>query len=282
MDVYSTNNPLVATIGSVAIILFTSLLFFLYDFLVRKEFNAKKELLEAKRQFVRFISHEVRTPLNTVSMGLTLLQHEMDRACPGSKEELSPGVEDKNAVVKRSQIADWLDLAEIVLDNTYSSVEVLSDILNYDKVVAGTLQLELSTIPIWKLIEKTAIEFRLPSLQKEVTYQSLYKIEETGSSQGFDEISSTLNQCVVVGDSVRIVQVLRNLLSNALKFTPAGGKSLLSLHVGSQRLCPGRAKVALLSRFCSQGKLLYSLAGGNRREFQARRKGSGKRRATLY
>lgn len=43
---YSTNNPMVATIGAVAIIFVTSLFFFLYDFSVRREFNAKRELLQ--------------------------------------------------------------------------------------------------------------------------------------------------------------------------------------------------------------------------------------------
>jgi hypothetical protein len=58
-EVYETNNPLVATVGSVCVILITSLCFFLYDFFVRREFHAKRELLQVRRQFMRFVSHEV-------------------------------------------------------------------------------------------------------------------------------------------------------------------------------------------------------------------------------
>jgi signal transduction histidine kinase len=76
-DVYSTNNPAAATVGAVCIIIFTSLLFFMYDFFVRQEFHQKKAIVDAKRQFVRFISHEVRTPLNAISMGLQLLHDEI-------------------------------------------------------------------------------------------------------------------------------------------------------------------------------------------------------------
>ena len=76
-SVYETNNPKVATIVTVSIIVWTSMFFFLYDFCVRKEFLAKRELLDARRQFMRFVSHEVRTPLNSVSMGLELLQAEL-------------------------------------------------------------------------------------------------------------------------------------------------------------------------------------------------------------
>jgi signal transduction histidine kinase len=79
-ETYTTSNPRIATIGAVCIILFTSLLFFVYDFLVRQEFHEKKELLEAKRRFVRFVSHEVRTPLNSVCMGLALMEEEMGSA----------------------------------------------------------------------------------------------------------------------------------------------------------------------------------------------------------
>ena len=73
---FHTHNPWIACIGAVVIILCTSLLFFGYDFFVKKEFDSHQNLLQAKRQFVRFVSHEVRTPLNTVCMGLTLLQHD--------------------------------------------------------------------------------------------------------------------------------------------------------------------------------------------------------------
>lgn len=75
--VYETNNPIVATIVAVCIILATSLFFVLYDFCVRREFHAKRELMEARRQFMRFVSHEVRSPLNSCSMGLELLQAEL-------------------------------------------------------------------------------------------------------------------------------------------------------------------------------------------------------------
>ena len=78
-DVYSTDNPAVASVGAVFIILFTSLLFYFYDFNVQEEFVAKDDLLAAKRSFVRFVSHEVRTPLNSVCMGLTLMREEISK-----------------------------------------------------------------------------------------------------------------------------------------------------------------------------------------------------------
>ena len=63
-DIYTTSNPYIAMVGAVVIIILTSLFFAIYDYLVRRECNVRQQLLSAKREFMRFISHEVRTPLN--------------------------------------------------------------------------------------------------------------------------------------------------------------------------------------------------------------------------
>lgn len=90
---YQTSSPRIASIGAVVIALSISLIFMIYDRAVsvpsvrfnlqvdrqpshlhpllcaqlRREFSDGLQLLHAKRKFVRFISHEVRTPLNAVS-----------------------------------------------------------------------------------------------------------------------------------------------------------------------------------------------------------------------
>lgn len=61
---YSTGNAKNATIAALAIIMLISILFLIYDYFVRKEFLERHQLLEAKRRFIRYVSHEVRTPLN--------------------------------------------------------------------------------------------------------------------------------------------------------------------------------------------------------------------------
>ena len=79
-DVYVTDGPTIASVAVMASVLFTILIFVLYDICVRREFNSKEELLTARRQFMRFVSHEVRTPLNAVSMGLDLMKSEIAQA----------------------------------------------------------------------------------------------------------------------------------------------------------------------------------------------------------
>jgi signal transduction histidine kinase/ActR/RegA family two-component response regulator len=233
-DAYSTNNPMVATIGAVLIILFTSLLFFAYDHFVRKDMTAKKHLLDAKRQFVRFVSHEVRTPLNSVCMGLILLQEEIARSLGFHSTEamLDADEETRLAAAKKNGqkgAESWFHLAYEVQTNAQSSVDVLDDLLNYDKIEAGTLMLELTKVDVWELVAKTVVEFKLPVATKKITLDLQLPVVK-GDAEQPSFLPPGVREQKVVGDCVRITQVLRNLVSNALKFTPEGGQ----LHVSAQ------------------------------------------------
>ena len=224
-QVYTTTNPMTAAIGAVLTIFIVSALFFLYDRCVTKEFDAKKEYLEAKRQFVRFVSHEVRTPLNSVCMGLTLLKEEIAQSVgyKNAQEMLSADKSD-------SRDGSWFTLAHEVLLNAQSSVDVLNDLLNYDKIETGTLGQELTIIPIWSLIDRTVNEFRLPMASKNIQLHFASPTNEANqdSFASMHNDGKNIQDQKVIGDAVRITQVLRNLISNAIKFTPNGNSIFIS------------------------------------------------------
>mmetsp|Transcript_18985 Transcript_18985/g.47137 ORF Transcript_18985/g.47137 Transcript_18985/m.47137 type:complete len:904 (+) Transcript_18985:165-2876(+) len=216
-QIYEKGIPGIACAGAIGIIFFMSALFFLYDRCVSREFDYRKDLLEAKRQFVRFVSHEVRTPLNSVGMGLTLMKEEMAQSL-GFKSAESMVVDDDKVNAKSNTdngsdaaAREWFSLADEIQSNTQCAVDVLNDLLNYDKIENGSLNLELTVVPIWQLIEQTVIEFKLPMGSKNI--KLTFNLPE---DKGY-----TNNK--VVGDAVRLSQVLRNLISNAIKFTPEGG-----------------------------------------------------------
>ena len=232
-------------VGAICIILFMSMLFVLYDFFVRREFNSKKELLEAKRKFVRFVSHEVRTPLNTVCMGLTLMQDEIGAALKlgaghsNSKNASSSKSDSVTAastimstLVSEESVSDWFNQVNQILNNAQSAVGVLSDLLNYDRIEMGSLHLELSVLPVWALIERTAQEFQSPAANQKIQFLVNYIDDCNGDGDSdkeagllmFEALSPEMKELQAVGDKVRVMQALRNLISNAIKFTPEGGK----------------------------------------------------------
>lgn len=275
---YRTSNPSTAAIGAVGIILFTSVLFFLYDYFVRREFKSKKHLFEAKRKFVRFVSHEVRTPMNSVCMGLSVLQEEAamalgyDTSSLVKKRKDNPQSIAAEPTLDKAQIERWFDLANEISANATASVDVLDDFLNYDKIATGEMVLEYTIIPVWNLIEDTIAEFKLPLTKKNITlHKSLpnnadelqrprsshtrsaslncsddtirksnkrysiriddESITSNDDDDGFpdmeagckSELLEAAQKQKLVGDSVRITQVIRNLVSNAIKFSKEGG-----------------------------------------------------------
>ena len=242
VEAYSTNNPATACIGAVLIIIGTSLLFFCYDYFVRREFQDKKKLLEAKRQFVRFVSHEVRTPLNTVCMGLTLMQDDfanvLNRNGKSESQDYN-GIKEENAASTTStlgkisveRVQDWMNISNQVFQNADAAVNVLSDLLNYDKIQMGTLNLELSLIPIFDALNKTVAEFKIAACENKVnlTLDLSPLLESSSDDNGDDKTDITNNKelrlCKVIGDSVRLSQVFRNLISNGLKFSKEDGMS---------------------------------------------------------
>ena len=222
-NAYETNNPAVATIVVAGITFVTlSLVFLLYDYYVRREFRAKRQLLEARRQFMRYVSHEVRTPLNSVSLGLRILQFEMNKALGYEDleaqeaavllhEELTRAEEHPEdshpegaGVVSRRMVTDWADLTLGIQGNANSAVDVLTDLLNYDKIESGGFKMELSVISVCELVKKVAAEFRLPTSGKRIDYDVSFFAEQDGERR--EDQRCAEKDTRLVGDSVRLTQ----------------------------------------------------------------------------
>ena len=209
-----SNTP--AIIGSAVgvVIGLTTLIIAMYDVFMRRETRRKAHMLTAKRKFVRFISHEIRTPLNSVHLGLEMLVEELKQIA--NQLNATPGISASLLARVREALTEWLELSADLIGNSESAVDVLNDLLNYDKIEMGTLRLEFGVVPIWPLVEKVITTFKMQAKQKEITLNSNNGLLVKYNAQEIPAL-------VVIGDSGRIAQVFRNLLSNALKFTSAGG-----------------------------------------------------------
>ncbi|KPA95727.1 hybrid sensor histidine kinase/response regulator [Pseudomonas asplenii] len=136
----------------------------------------------AKSFFLANMSHEIRTPMNAVLGMLQLVQHT----------ELN--ARQRDYVVKAQTAAKSL-------------LGLLNDILDYSKIEAGKLRLDLHTFELEALMRDLAVVLAGNQGSKEVEVMFDLDSELPGS---------------LVGDSMRLQQVLINLAGNALKFTQQG------------------------------------------------------------
>ncbi|GAX27936.1 hypothetical protein FisN_21Hh286 [Fistulifera solaris] len=259
---FETNSPMVVSLGLVMVICFSISMFFLYDYFMKYESHQRKTLLEMKRRFVRFVSHEIRTPLNTVGMGLALLQSEMMSGVLETlrSNSLVDSFE-SNGEMKRSSsspemalaaagnitrasepdskdttksrpyyskeqvdlcLKNWLSLTKEIHENSEAAVAVLTDLLDFDKIQTGTLKLDVSRVQIWELVHRTSSQFQIHANNKHVTMDLVFpQVSLDTMDQG--RVIKEFEHLLVIGDDMKLSQCLRNLISNALKFTPESG-----------------------------------------------------------
>jgi len=136
----------------------------------------------AKSQFLANMSHEIRTPMNGVLGMLDLLS--------------------TTSLTKEQQY--FSKLAKTSADTL---LNLISDILDFSKIEAGKLEIEL-------------IDFDLRSHLGDLAQALSIKSKEKGIEVILDDVA--VKQQMVIGDPGRLRQIITNLVSNAIKFTPSG------------------------------------------------------------
>lgn len=128
-------------------------------------------------------------------------------------------------------------LIEEMMTSSNVAVGVLNDFLNYDKIESKSLNLDISIVNIWNDLEQALSQFKISAESKDIQLSLEFNVdgnpdenEEWDEEKGkfpssSQELPLSIKEKRVVGDSERIAHVLRNLLSNSIKFTPKGGTS---------------------------------------------------------
>lgn len=148
-----------------------------------------ERVTKAKDEFIGMVSHELRTPLGIITGWVDILK-DFPHGDPSVVEAI--GVIERNAQLQ---------------------VNLINDLLDLSRIISGKLRISLqSGLNISNLITEAVEGLQPTALAKGVVLE--WRPTETA---------------FIVGDSDRLRQILWNLLTNALKFTPKGGRVLVEL-----------------------------------------------------
>ena len=149
--------------------------------------NAKEEAIAANRaksEFLSNMSHDIRTPMNAI-IGMTAIA--------------GTNVDNRDKVLEC--------LRKITLSSKHL-LGLINDVLDMSKIESGKLTLNLAPLSLRDMMEGIV---------------SIIQPQIKAKHQSFDIFIRRIQSENIYGDSVRLNQVILNLLSNALKFTPEGG-----------------------------------------------------------
>jgi signal transduction histidine kinase/ActR/RegA family two-component response regulator len=161
--------------------------------LLRKERLAREAAEAADRakdEFMAVLSHELRTPLNAVYGWAKMLQS-------GELRDEATAVRAKDAIVRNADV----------------QIQLIDDLLDLSRISSGKMRLDVRRIEIESVVQGALDAVRPAADARAIDIRTRLD-PQTGS---------------VVGDPARLQQVVWNLLMNAIKFTPRGGKVEVTL-----------------------------------------------------
>ncbi len=159
-----------------------------------RDITHDREVDQMKSELISIVSHQLRTPLSAVKWGIKML-------LDGDAGEVNK--EQKDILAKGYRSNERM-------------IHLVNDLLNVSRIEEGRFQYKFITSSIEDLIETTTKEFT-------------YSLEEKQMSLEFQRGTKPLP--LVRMDQAKIHVVLQNLLSNAINYTPPGGKIRINLKV---------------------------------------------------
>ncbi|MCD7709524.1 MAG: ATP-binding protein, partial [Clostridiales bacterium] len=145
---------------------------------------------EAKSNFLFNMSHDIRTPMNAIVGYASLLEKDANE--PEKVREYT----------------------EKISASSHHLLGIINDILDMSKIESGKTRLDMEEFDIAELIGEL---------------ESVLMPQARARGQNFEISTESLRKEVLMGDQIRLSQILINLVSNAIKYTPEGGNILLEI-----------------------------------------------------
>ncbi len=163
-----------------------------------RDITAEKEVDRMKTDFISTVSHELRTPLTSVLGFAKLIQKKLD-------ESIFPLIQTEDKKIKRS-IRQVTENIEIIVSEGTRLTKLINEVLDVAKIEAGKMQWNMQNLSIIEVIDRA--------------FSATSALFDQKSLTPVREIPSDLPN--IEGDKDRLIQVVINLISNAVKFTEKG------------------------------------------------------------
>ncbi|MCT8986478.1 PAS domain-containing sensor histidine kinase [Shewanella sp. KJ10-1] len=160
-----------------------------------QDITDRMKLQKIKDDFISTVSHELRTPLTSINGALTLLQSGKIVSLPEKAQKL-------------------MDIAS---SNCLQLSRLINDLLDIEKLAAGKMLFEMKPLNVPPLLQR--------ALNDHQPYADLHNIILEL------QYASQINDMRIYVDEHRLLQILTNFLSNAVKFSPQNGQVTLSASV---------------------------------------------------
>ena len=155
---------------------------------LRRSEEALRAANRSKDEFLAVVSHELRTPLNAI-IGWS-------------------------AMLRRGQVGPekHTHALQVIERNAHAQARLVEDLLDISRAVAGRLRLEPCDVDVTAMLQAT-----VDALRPTATEQSVDIVMQAPAGLG-----------TITADQSRLQQIVQNLVGNAIKFTPSGGKVTLA------------------------------------------------------
>jgi len=190
--------------------------------------------IQENHDTIRYISHEIRSPLNIVKNGVKLVINNLTGHC-------HPDILEDLADIEHASCA---------------ATSIIDDLLNFEKMEAKSFQVERHYEPAASRLTEMANRCQALAQQKQINFEVQNKLDFSGVGDSL----------FILVDVIKMEQVIRNLIINSIKFTPKGGHIFVlfrheasSVHTGVPDSLPGHTLFA--SRFQVFKALLKQIKG---------------------